>query len=1026
MTTNFPGKVKSDALDGKVVDAPDIDGEIVTDQIADNAVVRNKLSSGVQESIDDKATAANLGLVDRKVAGLRELAEQNAEKLEALETNTTEVWDAFTDAEVEAGYGFYADSSATDPVSNDEFVNPNLEWTYDAAASIYVWLRVPKGVDPVRIRSELRRGENVAAMHPQDGEVWDPASIRGLTTALMRQYDYFWLVAESSDAPIAIAGQQSDRLGIEIAAQSHDFTIELSDIEQSEAESGDAPVWDGAEWSPRNLVREIGQNTEAIGSVSSLAHDNQDKLDTIALQKVREFATITTPIAQRDGILWFPGTTNSLNLIGWITAGAARINRSGSTVNLYLGIRVPRGDDPANWQIGRRVIGSAGAGTPVAPTGNQWVKVGVESPNIATAHFDFYQLRNADDEAIALPLPNGQEFVVGRATITYEPARNTRDEARLQALEDKASAIGFDDATEWEAVTDPTGATYGRLILVPAGDAVTSYTDGLNATGSNSFGGSYEVAANVDNVAFVWVAPNNLNWSRVKVQVRSSGGRLRLDLILGSLRTAPATVRAATSNIPASPPDHTVLWPAVSDSEPHSLLDLTVGDTITVQALNEEHIPRWDGDLSEKREAFFRVLEAQLSTAHLRALGPYLGEYQWPDYRESNQTEVISPRDRTQAPPGDLEGVAVDPTTGIAYITTRVTDGTGYLATVDLATGDVERVGNVADYGAATAFNADTRLEMYGIAIDEEGHAWVTFFADDTSDPAPNSDVITAEVWRINLRTGALMTRRHRQVLTSGVQTWRTIAVDDENIYVTRTHESRDMFVMPKTGGSNPVKANAGALTDGSRVQSIAYSPLWMELVALTADHRIRVWNPTATQFQAVTPAFGAGIERDTDQYTIFFSRPGSLIDQIIALNDRSPVLIGTTNTLPTSAGTLTPSVDINLIWVASGDLGVAIGGDQTHPARELRIPKVLPERFTMLRVELLVGDDVKHRFTIPLGGSSDDANDVHTVHDIYVSNNQRLETNMEHYRNQSYDGLRITGTGTSLPANTTIKVFAI
>ena len=41
MTTNFPGKVKSDALDGKVVDAPDIDGELTKGQL--DAGLRNTL-----------------------------------------------------------------------------------------------------------------------------------------------------------------------------------------------------------------------------------------------------------------------------------------------------------------------------------------------------------------------------------------------------------------------------------------------------------------------------------------------------------------------------------------------------------------------------------------------------------------------------------------------------------------------------------------------------------------------------------------------------------------------------------------------------------------------------------------------------------------------------------------------------------------------------------------------------------------------------------------------------------------------
>ena len=380
----------------------------------------------------------------------------------------------------------------------------------------------------------------------------------------------------------------------------------------------------------------------------------------------------------------------------------------------------------------------------------------------------------------------------------------------------------------------------------------------------------------------MWVAPNNLNWSRVKLQVVSSGRQSETRLGDGfSLRAAPQTVVDRISNIPAGPPDRTPLWPAVSDSEPHSVIDLHSGDTIVVQALEAEHIPRWEGELSEAREAFFDVIEAQLSTAHLRALGPNLGEYQWPDYRRTNETVVTSPRNRA-VPPGTLEGAAIDPTTGIAYVTTLVPAGTnGYLATVDLTTGGFTRVGNVDNYNIHSVTNNQTRIEVYGLAIDEEGEAFVTFFSDDSSAPGVDSEVARTEVWKLNLKTGALISAVSRITLTSGLQTWRSIAVDDTNVYVTRTNDTHDMFAIPKAGGS-AVKQNTGTLTDGSTIESIAYSPLYGELVALTADHRIRVWDDATKQFKAVTAASGGGIESDTNKpYIIFFDDPGTLIQQL-------------------------------------------------------------------------------------------------------------------------------------------------
>ena len=235
MTIPFNDKLVSERLDGKLIDAPAIDGELETDQLADSAVVRNKLSTGVQRSIDEKATAARPSpWWTGKSPGLRELAEQNAEKIDALETTATDSWDAFTQAEIEAGYAFYAQDNTTDPVSNDEFVGPNLEWTFDAAGNEHVWLRVPKGVDPTRVRVELRRGQTVVATHPDSGEAWEPASIAGLTHGFSLQYDYFRLNSDISDAPIAITGLQNDRLGIEIAAQSHIIDGYATDEELAE------------------------------------------------------------------------------------------------------------------------------------------------------------------------------------------------------------------------------------------------------------------------------------------------------------------------------------------------------------------------------------------------------------------------------------------------------------------------------------------------------------------------------------------------------------------------------------------------------------------------------------------------------------------------------------------------------------------------------------------------------------------------------------------------------------------------
>ena len=876
MPTNIPSKIKSDSLDGKVIDAPDIDGELTTDQIADHAVVRNKLSSGVQRSIDEKATEATVTLVDRKVTGLRELAEQNAEKIDALETTTTDSWDAFTQAEIDAGYAFYAQDNTTDPVSNDEFVGPNLEWTFDVAGNEHVWLRVPKGVDPSRVRVELRRGQTVVATHPAAGEVWEVASIRGLTHGFSLQYDYFRLNSDSSDAAIAITGALNDRLGIEIAARSHAIEGYATDAE--------------------------------------------------------------------------------------LDAQAARIDAT----NVELGVQTRRID-----------------------------------------------LSFTNENEIV----NGLNDTRARVEDLEAGGSDTRTQARFASLEDKTSAIGFDEETEWGDVTDPQGATYGRIILVPSGDAVTSYTDGLNATGSNSFAARYTVAANVDNIAFVWVAPNNINWSRVKVQVRSSTGRLRLDLILGSLRTAPATVRSAVSNIPAGPPDRTVLWPAVSDSEPHSLLDLAAGDVITIQALNESHVPVWNGELGS--EVSFQLVEDAVLVGSV-ADGQQLQMYSYGDYRHSNKPSRVPLPQAGNIPGDEIHGVAFNRATGDAYFTYHNdSNDNEQLIQFDPTTGAVLDRG-AQGYGK-TALNDATLGSGFtprALTISDDGRqAWLSVGS------IQNTTVYTS-IHPINLATGVIGAKIHQAVAAEGStrRQYYGLAITPDGLIAC---DREDMYRINTVTGAR-TKLNTARIISGHDVDSIAYSSVWHELVGWAADGNLYRWNPAAATFDRIStdPPLIAGLS--VAFYSLAFAVARNALQRALSQTADVSVLIGRTGVLPTSAGTLTASVTIGLTWTPSGSLGVTAGGMVAHPRHELRIPKVLPPRFRHLRIDAEVAGTVVHRFYLPIGGTSDDANDVHSVHDIYISNNQRLETDLEHYRNQPYDGLRIEGAGTSLPANTTIAAYAV
>lgn len=166
-------------------------------------------------------------------------------------------------------------------------------------------------------------------------------------------------------------------------------------------------------------------------------------------------------------------------------------------------------------------------------------------------------------------------------------------EERLVALEDRTSEISFDNHPGW-AVVPNNNTDYGRVGFAANGGDVDSYTGLDYATMDPAFG-SEVVTRAVSASGIVWVLPNKITWSKVRLSVYKGGVKYRLTA--QSLRNAPQSVRSAIANIPAAPPDHTVRWLASSDTDPHPLGDLAVGDVAEFEFLADDFEPRWDGDL---------------------------------------------------------------------------------------------------------------------------------------------------------------------------------------------------------------------------------------------------------------------------------------------------------------------------------------------------------------------------------------------------------------------------------------------
>ena len=169
-------------------------------------------------------------------------------------------------------------------------------------------------------------------------------------------------------------------------------------------------------------------------------------------------------------------------------------------------------------------------------------------------------------------------------------------EERLATLEDRTSEVSFDNHPGWAVVPD-NNAGYGRFRFVGNGGDVDSYT-GLDYDTMEQASGSEVVTPSAVTAAgVVWVLPNNITWSRVRLSVYRGGVKYRFTA--QSMRNVPASLRSAIANFPSGTPDHTARWLASSDTNPHALGDLAVGDVIEFEFLADNFEPRWDGDLGD-------------------------------------------------------------------------------------------------------------------------------------------------------------------------------------------------------------------------------------------------------------------------------------------------------------------------------------------------------------------------------------------------------------------------------------------
>lgn len=168
------------------------------------------------------------------------------------------------------------------------------------------------------------------------------------------------------------------------------------------------------------------------------------------------------------------------------------------------------------------------------------------------------------------------------------------DDARIRALEDKTSDISFDDQTEWTAA-DNTAVSgrypYGRWTWIEHGGNAASYARQDYNTMDNSAGGGF----NGPGRGLIWVIPNNLNWSRVRLVVRRADGSIRSAVLAQSLRNMPSGIPVV--HVPSGNPDETARWSASSNSAPYAVSNIEATDTIRLETLAPSHTPVWEGEI---------------------------------------------------------------------------------------------------------------------------------------------------------------------------------------------------------------------------------------------------------------------------------------------------------------------------------------------------------------------------------------------------------------------------------------------
>ena len=501
---------------------------------------------------------------------------------------------------------------ATRPPPDRQFITDDTTFTGDASNGLYI--RVPGGFEPNAVRIGVERGGDFFA-RPSDGNEW--FQIDRTVADANPHYDYYVLVNSSDSSSATFAFRLNDVVSIEISDWEHTLRVPLDELTQSGASDDDVVDWNATteEWEPTNRLTGAEALLDATAALARHAASELEALDTIV---TGDFELM----AQEDVDAGYAAAFINFGQNEHFGTGVPPGERFAAARSPIVYLRVPGGIDP-NHLVGavhRRGgtdfaadPGDLVATYPSRSTGTRWYSY---MPADADAKYDYWYVGSYT----TLPISGSHrvdvladDYIVMEIRAA-EHVSGSHTEARFQALEDKTSHIDFDENPTWVAADntpdDDGKYPYGKWAWIHNGQTAANYAgldyaddDDFTSAAGDGFGGA--------GSGLLWVLPNNLNWSHLRLRVLRDNGTVRSNVIAQGLRNAPSTLIVA--NLPSGSPDVTVRWSASSDTHPFAVSNIEPTDTVVLEVLPTSHVPVWAGEISDRLRDRVAANEARFS-----------------------------------------------------------------------------------------------------------------------------------------------------------------------------------------------------------------------------------------------------------------------------------------------------------------------------------------------------------------------------------------------------------------------------